>query len=156
MTTAPPPQILIYQTVSLYASSGAFIVAARFGAKNGTRNASTSPSAANIKRPLPTILPPSSAFFSPIFCPSNIVIPMQRLLMRLVIVVIICEPVETAETSAEPANLPTTRRSTAPYIACKNRAIRTGPANFKRGATIFPSVKSIVFSIFIPICVYKT
>lgn len=34
----------------------------------------------------------------------------------------ICEPVDTADTSAEDANLPTISKSTAPYIACRKSA----------------------------------
>ena len=117
------------------------------GARSGRTKLSTIPTVRNITRPLPTILPPSSARFSPIFCPSRIVMPIHRLLRMLVIVIIIWDPVETADTSAELANFPTIRRSTAPYIACRNKARRTGPANFRSGPTILPLVKSILSSI---------
>jgi len=39
---------------------------------------------------------------------------MEKLTMRLVSVMMICEPVETAETSASVPNCPTTSKSTAP------------------------------------------
>ena len=55
-------------------------------------------------------------------------------------VVIICEPVDTAGTSAEEAYLPMTSRSIAPYIACRNNADNIGNANKTNGCNIFPSV----------------
>ena len=56
-------------------------------------------------------------------------------------------PVETADTSVGAPNCPTTIRSTAPYMACRNRAASTGRANLKSLERILPSVKSAVFSI---------
>ena len=91
--------------------------------------------------------PPSSRFPLPICCPSKIVVPIAKLLIRFVSVVMICEPVDTADTSAEEANFPTISRSTAPYIACKNSANRTGNANKMSGCKIFPSVNDVVLSM---------
>ena len=42
---------------------------------------------------------------------------LARELISPVTVIMICEPVETAETSTDCANFPTISRSTAPYIA---------------------------------------
>jgi len=80
---------------------------------------------------------------------------MAKLLTRFVSVIIIYDPVETAETSTDDANFPTIRRSTAPYIACRNNANKTGSANRIKGFMIFPTVKlcsffSTNFSISIP------
>ena len=44
------------------------------------------------------------------------VVPMAKVVTMFVMVIIIWDPVETAETSLESANCPTIRRSTAPYI----------------------------------------
>ena len=101
----------------------------------------------NIIMEFPTVLPLSSFFPQPICCPKYTVVPMAKLLIKFVRVIIIWEPVDTAETSADVANFPTIKRSTAPYIACKNRANRTGSANKISGPTIFPSVKVVFFSI---------
>lgn len=57
----------------------------------------------------------------------------------------ICEPVDTADTSAEDANLPTISKSTAPYIACGKSASNTGTANRSNGCMIFPSVNDVFF-----------
>ena len=78
-------------------------------------------------------------------CASKIVVPMAKLTTRPVIVIIICEPVETAETSSDWANLPTIRRSTAPYMACSSMAANTGSMNFSSGDKILPLVKSFSF-----------
>ena len=47
---------------------------------------------------------------------------MAKLLIRFVSVIMIWEPVDTAETSRASANLPTIMRSTAPYMDCRNMA----------------------------------
>lgn len=57
----------------------------------------------------------------------------------------ICEPVDTADTLAEDANLPTISKSTAPYIACGKSASNTGTANRSNGCMIFPSVNDVFF-----------
>lgn len=59
----------------------------------------------------------------------------------------ICEPVETAETSTDEANFPTINKSTAPYIACKNNANKTGNAKKIRGCKILPWVNDVCFVI---------
>ena len=63
---------------------------------------------------VPIILPQDSRSPSPSFCPSRMVVPMAKELMRLVTVIMICEPTATPETSSAVANFPTTSRSTAP------------------------------------------
>ena len=75
------------------------------------------------------------------------VAPMAKLLIRLVSVIMIWEPVDTADTSTAWANLPTIIKSTAPYIACRNSARKTGAMNRRSGDRIFPSVKLISFCI---------
>lgn len=60
----------------------------------------------------------------------------------------ICEPVDTADTSAEDANLPTISKSTAPYIARRKSASNTGTANRSNGCMIFPSVNDVFFSMY--------
>ena len=102
---------------------------------------SAMPMQANSVTQAPMVSPPFSAFPSPICCPSSIVAPMAKLETRLVSVIMICDPVETAETSAALPNRPTTSRSTAPYIACRNSAASTGSANRTSGDSILPSVK---------------
>ena len=66
---------------------------------------------------------------------------MAKLVTRFVMVIMICDPVDTAETSAEQANLPTISKSTAPYIDCRNIAKNTGTIKRISGERIFPSVK---------------
>jgi hypothetical protein len=56
-------------------------------------------------------------------------------------------PVATAEISSVLPNLPTTIKSTAPYMACSSRASSTGKQNRIRGERIFPRVKLLVCSI---------
>lgn len=56
-------------------------------------------------------------------------------------VCMIWEPVETPEISAASPNFPTTIRSTAPYMACRNRASSTGSANRRSSCRILPCVK---------------
>ena len=97
--------------------------------------------------PLPTAAPASSGLSSPIFCPSRTVMPMARPVMTMVTVCMIWLPVETAEMSAAVPNLPTTCRSTAPYMACSSRASSTGRANFSRVDRIGPRVKVCSVSI---------
>ena len=52
----------------------------------------------------------------------RMVIPIASELIRLVSVIVICDPMETAETSAAQANFPTIIRSTAPYMDWRKRA----------------------------------
>ena len=67
--------------------------------------------------------------------------PIARPVMTMVTVCMIWLPVETAEMSAAVPNLPTTCRSTAPYMACSSKASSTGRANFSRVDRIGPRVK---------------
>ena len=62
-------------------------------------------------------------------------------------VIIIWEPVETADTSIDWANRPTISKSTAPYIDCRNIAKNTGSINPMSGIRILPVVKSFVLLI---------
>ena len=73
-----------------------------------------------------------------------IVRPKMIIIGRFIIVL----PVETADTlPASPANWPTTIRSTAPYIACKNSASMIGTVNRISGLRIGPSVKAFLCSV---------
>ena len=103
------------------------------------------PVTAKITSPVPIIIAASSGRFCPIFCPTATVTPIEKLTIRLVSVSTICDPVETAETSAFVPNCPTTSRSTAPYIACKNIANSTGSMNLRSFGSIAPLVKSLLF-----------
>ena len=123
------------------ASIGACIVRARTPDSSGMAQVSTAPMATNRHTPAPTMRPPASASRSPTFWARKTVTPMAMLDTILVMVIIICDPVDTADTSSAPANLPTTSRSTAPYNACKNRASSTGSTNRSSGPRILPSVK---------------
>lgn len=110
---------------------------------------------ANITIAVPTVRPPFFLSPQPICWPSKIVVPMAKLLTRFVSAIMICEPVDTAETSADAANLPTINRSTAPYIACKNRANSTGSANKINGCKIFALGKGrVLFHIQYPLFVW--
>ena len=82
--------------------------------------------------------------------------PIEKLTSILVRVIIICEPVDTAETSVFSANCPTTSRSTAPYIACKNIASRTGSMNLSSFESIAPLVKSLLFIFYLHVFIVKT
>lgn len=99
---------------------------------------------ANMTMAVPTVRPPFLRSPQPICWPSKIVVPMAKLLTRLVSVIMICEPVDTADTSAGEANLPTMSSSTAPYIACKNRANSTGSAKNDQRLQNFTLDKSIL------------
>ena len=97
------------------------------------------------------VSPPFFACPRPICCPSRIVAPMAKLATRLVRVIMICDPVVTAETCAETlsasVNCPTIIRSTAPYMACKNNAASTGRANRTSGSRICPSVNVLTCAL---------
>ena len=110
-------------------------------ANTGIDTAITAPMVAKRAILAPMMAPPFFALPIPICCPRNIVAPIARLVTRLPSVIMIWDPVTTAETSSLVANFPTTNRSTAPYIACKNNANITGMANRISGPIIFPSVK---------------
>ena len=69
------------------------------------------------------------------------VMPMAKLTMTLVMVCRTWDPVDTPEISAAVAKRPTTNKSTAPYMACKNRSRMTGNININKGFTIGPVVK---------------
>ena len=125
------------------------MIPARFPANNEISTVRIIPMDIKSIIPFATIFPPSEAFFSPIFCPKNTVMPMERELTRFVSVIIICDPVDTPDTSAGSANFPTIIRSTAPYSDCRNNANSTGIANLRSGASILPSVKffcSVMFN----------
>ena len=139
----PMPQIRIYCAARVNDSAGAFISEARDGALIPSRTEAVTPMTANKAMPAPMMRPPSFAFPSPIFWPSSIVMPIARPMKILVTVIMTCEPVETADTSAVPANLPTTIRSTAPYMDCRKDAASIGIAKRIRGPVIGPSVNSI-------------
>ena len=113
------------------------------GAANRTKSRVTMPpSTMNSKMLAPMTCPPSFTRPAPIFCPSRMVVPMAKLATSPVMSIMIWEPVATADTSAEVVNCPTMRRSTAPYIACRNSAASTGSENRISGAAMGPVVKS--------------
>ena len=128
------------------------------GAKSTSATVMASAITANITIAVPTVRPPFCFSPQPICWPSKIVVPMAKLLTRFVSVIMICEPVDTAETSADVANLPTINRSTAPYMACKNRANSTGSANKINGCkiTLGKVVFFSIFSIFVRQPVFTT
>ncbi len=99
------------------------------------------PTAAKSRMLAPMVLPPSLLRPMPICWPSRMVAPMEKAEIMPVMVPISCEPVETADTSAELPYCPTISRSTAPYMACKIRASRTGKANLSKGSRMGPVVK---------------
>ena len=114
MARLPPPQMAIYCRVSRKASSGAFMSRASTADRSGSSRVSASPTRPKKAMLTPITLPQSFSARIPSFCPSRIVLPMARELMRPVTVIMICEPTATPETSAVAAYLPTTSRSTAP------------------------------------------
>ena len=132
------------------ASFGAFINDATPGANVTKTTVKMIAITANIEIPLPTTSPASFFFPWPSFWPINIVIPIASPVTVRVITCINWLPVETAETSAAWPNLPTTSKSTAPYIVCKNNAANIGMMNVTRGEKIFPCVKSLTFDIYVP------
>ena len=87
---------------------------ARVPESSGTSTVITAPIRKNATALVPMILPPDARSPSPIFWPSRMVVPMANELIRFVIVIMICEPTATPDTSAAAAYLPTTSRSTAP------------------------------------------
>ncbi len=131
----------IYPLVALNASSGAFSIFARAPAPNAMTAVRTIPITPNRRTPVPMVLPTSRVFPAPICCPITTVIPIAKPVIMFVIVCVICDPVETPETSDASAKCPTTIRSTAPYIACRNIAASTGSMNASSGLMIEPSVK---------------
>ena len=149
MNSVPAEQMRTYCVVGSKASSGACSRRQK-GAASVTSKA-VSPSATQTNRQMaePMTLPASSGFPSPIFCPSRTVTPVVRPTSSEVTSCMAWLPVETAEISAVPANLPTTIRSTAPYIACRNSASSTGPAKRSRDGRMLPFRKSFC-CFFIP------
>ena len=112
--TDPAPQIEMYRFVCANASAGACIAVAIFPAIAGMSTVSSTPVPRNRTILVPMILPPDFLSPSPIFCPSRIVDPIAKELIRFVIVIMICEPTATPDTSSARAYCPTTIRSTAP------------------------------------------
>ena len=60
-------------------------------------------------------------------------------------------PVETPDRPAVVPNLPTTSRSTAPYIACRTSEPNIGNMNFTSFFRILPEVKLLSFIQYIPV-----
>lgn len=90
---------------------------------------------------LPSTRPPSSDRPSPSFWPSSTVAPIDSPVTSEVTVCITWLPVDTADTSAGWPNWPTTIRSTAPYMACRNSASSTGSVKRSNGDRIGPWIK---------------
>ena len=143
----PDEHMRTYDTVWPKASSGACIMRDIWAEKVTNTAVQTTAIMAKSAMPVPITLPPTSLLPSPIFCPSNMVMPIEKLVSTNVRLCIIWLPVATPETSAVEANLPTISRSIAPYIACKNSARKTGYANLSSGPSIFPLVKLFMDSI---------
>lgn len=90
---------------------------------------------------VPTAEAAASRFRRPTSRPSRTVAPAERLVMTLVTVCMICPPVDTADTSAAWPKVPTTQRSTAPYMDWRHSASSTGSVKRRRGSRMPPSVK---------------
>lgn len=65
---------------------------------------------------------------------------MQMPCTKMVAISISWEPMDTAETAAEPVYLPTTNRSTAPYTDCRKLASMNGSANSRSTGAILPFI----------------
>ncbi len=98
----------------------------------------------------PMTFPTLSARRSPRYLPISTVTPMESPAIVKMIRFTILLPVETPEIPAVVPNQPTTRTSTAPYIACKIRAPSTGIINCTIFFIILPWVKSFLFSSILP------
>ena len=116
---------------------------ARAPEKRGTKMVRSAPAPRKSRMLVPTMRPRASRSPSPNFCPSRMVVPMEKELTRPVMVIISWEPTATPDTSAAWAYLPTITRSTAPYRACRNNASRMGRQNLSRGPAMGPFVKSV-------------
>ena len=81
---------------------------------SGTSAVIAAPTRKKVTALVPTMRPTEAWSPSPSFCPSRMVVPMAKELMRLVRVIMIWEPTATPDTSAAAAYRPTTIRSTAP------------------------------------------
>ena len=82
-----------------------------------------------------------SSFFIPMYLPTSTVPPRVSPEIRLVIICVTWVPVDTAAMLCAPQNIPTARRSTAPYSACSKFASRNGTVNRSNTRITFPSVK---------------
>ena len=91
----------------------------------------------------PIVLPKYFVFPSPMYRLMSTVTPVVRLVITKVTRLIKLLPVDTADIPADEPKRPTTRRSTAPYIACKINAPRTGNINLSSLESKFPLVKSL-------------
>lgn len=89
ITSIPLPHILTYSTVLSKASSGAFITPHICGENITSTALIMIAIILNKTIDVPTVCPPSSFFPLPICCPKSIVVPIAKLLIRLVSVIII-------------------------------------------------------------------
>ena len=83
----PAPQMERYRLVSSKASAGAFMSPARNPDSSGTRTVSITPAAKKSRMLVPTIRPRASLSPSPSFCPSIMVVPMEKELTRPVMII---------------------------------------------------------------------
>ena len=90
----------------------------------------------------PMTAPIRSGLFSPKYRAIRTVIPIANWITTKVTRLSTWLPVETAESPDVEPNLPTTRRSTAPYAACRINAPRTGIIKATSFFKILPCVKS--------------
>ena len=86
----------------------------------------------------PITLPTRFTRFSPRYRLIRTVTPMVREVMTKVTRLMILLPVATADMPASVPNWPTTRRSTAPYMAWRIKAPRMGTMNLISFVTMFP------------------
>lgn len=100
--------------------------------------------------PVPTPCPACCRFPAPMALPTNTVTPMVRPVSTIVSRFSSWLPEATPDCSLIPANRPTMIRSAAPYMACRNRASRTGSAKPSREGRIFPRTRLFVFVRLMP------
>ena len=135
-----------YNTVKSSASSGACIRTAKGLANASMTTARIKDSTTNRQIAPPTTRPAFSGFFSPIYWPMTTVTPIVSPVIVKVTRFTILLPVDTPEMPAVVPNRPTTRISTAPYIACRTSAPKIGIINLSSLETMLPCVKSFLFS----------
>ena len=145
----PAPQIRMYCTVRSRASSGACMAIAMGRAKKTMTTKRTAATTMKSAMAPPMTLPIRSFLFAPMYLPIKTVTPMRRAVTTKVKTFSMVLPVETPEMPASVPNWPTTRRSTAPYMAWSTRAPSTGNIKPTSFLNILPVVRSFAESIFI-------
>ena len=151
MKKMPAPQMRIYWAVRSTASCGACMSTAMVLAKGTIITHSTMEINPNTSTDPPITGPILSLLSSPIACPISTVTPMERPVITNVTRFRTWLPVETPDRPAVVPNLPTTSRSTAPYIACRTSEPNIGNMNFTSFFRILPEVKLLSFIQYIPV-----